>query len=150
MIQSFIKNFRFSKLNTILNPIVHELDVFFYYYYCGQTSVFIFFRFQLIFLFFSLFNVLILKIFLKKYYLNIFLNKKYDFQNVINIFWENYALVRLRVNEDPTIGLESEMNPYLLLDATAQRPRNHSLKFEHDLMCLWTDIIQRPYPLVFQ
>jgi hypothetical protein len=29
MIQSFIKNFRFSKLNTILNPIVHELDVFF-------------------------------------------------------------------------------------------------------------------------
>jgi hypothetical protein len=30
MIQSFIKNFRFSKLNTILNPIVHELDVFFF------------------------------------------------------------------------------------------------------------------------
>jgi hypothetical protein len=36
-------------------------------------------------------------------------------------------LVRLRVNEDPTIGLESEMNPYLLLDATAHRPRNNSL-----------------------
>ena len=61
-----------------------------------------------------------------------------------NVFSENYALVR--VNEDQTIGLESEMNPFLLTDATAHRQCNNSLNLI--LMCLWTNIILSPYPLV--
>ena len=50
------------------NPESHcsRVGCILFIYYCGQTSVFIFFRFKLIFLyFFSLFNVLILKIFFK-------------------------------------------------------------------------------------
>lgn len=66
MIQSFIKNFRFSKLNTILNPIVHELDVFFFIIIVVKP-VFLFFLDLnwFFYIFFSLFNVLILKILFK-------------------------------------------------------------------------------------
>jgi hypothetical protein len=66
MIQSFIKNFRFSKLNTILNPIVHELDVFFIIIIVVKP-VFLFFLDLnwFFYIFFSLFNVLILKILFK-------------------------------------------------------------------------------------